>query len=211
MDQWIAMTLLISTLWLFRIRKISDAIAILAFQSFVLSLSAGVIWYKTGISHLLIAAALTLLVKAILIPYILQYTIKKIGIKREVERFTSKSASLLIALALSVTGYYVTSRLDLPSKEFGQSFLPVSIILIFLGTFIMIDHKKAVMQGIGLITIENGLFLVAQSMSYGMPLMVELGIFFDMLVTAVVIGILSFRIHSTFDSLNTEKMQNLKG
>lgn len=211
MEQWIAMALLISTLWLFFIRRINDSIAILAFQSFVLSLSAGLIWYKTGISHLLLAAALTLLVKAILIPYILQYTIKKIGIKREVERFTSKSVSLLIALTLSVIGFYVTSHLDLPGKEFSQSFLPVSIILIFLGTFIMIDHKKAIMQGIGLITIENGLFLVAQSMSYGMPLMVELGIFFDVLVTVIVIGILSFRIHSTFDSLNTEKMQNLKG
>ena len=48
----------------------------------------------------------------------------------------------------------------------------------------MIYDKKALMQGVGLITIENGLFLVALSISYGMPMMVEFGIFFDMLVTA---------------------------
>ncbi|GAX89842.1 hydrogenase [Effusibacillus lacus] len=211
MDQVIAMSLLISTLMLFQIRKISDSVGILAFQSVILSLTAGAMWYKTGFSHLLTAAVLTLLVKAIVIPSILQYTIKKIDIKREVERFTSKYTSLFIALALSVAGFYLTSRLQLPGTEHGEPYLAVSIILIFLGTFLMIDHKKAIMQGIGLITIENGLFLVAESLSYGMPLMVELGIFFDILVTVIVIGILSFRIHSTFESLNTEKMQNLKG
>ncbi|GAA3315773.1 hypothetical protein GCM10020331_011420 [Ectobacillus funiculus] len=67
------------------------------------------------------------------------------------------------------------------------------------------------MQGVGLITIENGLFLVAGSISYGMPLMVEIGIFFDLMVTVIVIGILSFRIHSTFDSLNTEKDAEFEG
>lgn len=211
MDQVIAISLLISALMLFQIRKISDSVVILAFQSVILSLTAAAMWYKTGITHLLTAAVLTLLVKAIAIPCILQYTIKKIDIKREVDRFTSKYVSLLIALALSGAGFYLTSRLHLPGTEHGEPYLSVSIILIFLGTFIMIDHKKAIMQGVGLITIENGLFLVAESLSYGMPLMVELGIFFDMLVTVVVMGILSFRIHSAFDSLNTEKMRNLKG
>lgn len=211
MEQMIAMILLISTLLLLQIRRISASVGILAFQSVILAFTAGVMWYKTGITHLLTAAILTLLVKAILIPGILQFTIKKTDINREVERFTSKYTSLLIALVLSVAGYYVTDRLNLPGTVSGESYLPVSVILIFLGTFIMIDHKKAIMQGVGLITIENGLVLVAQSISYGMPMIVELGIFFDMLVTVIVIGILSFRIHSAFDSLNTEKMQNLKG
>ena len=83
--------------------------------------------------------------------------------------------------------------------------------MIFLGTFIMIDHKKAIMQGVGLITIENGIFLIAESIAYGMPMVVEFGVFFDLLVSVVVIGILMFRIYSTFDSLSTENMQKLKG
>ncbi|MCZ0754998.1 hydrogenase [Anoxybacillus sp. J5B_2022] len=211
MEQWIAMLLLISAIWLLQIRKISDSVPILAFQSFVLALMAGAMWYETKLSHLFVAALLTLIVKAIIIPAILHYTIKKIDVHRRVERVTSKYTSLLIAIILSVAGFYVTSRLHLPSTKFGAPYLPVSITLMFLGTFIMIDHKKALMQGIGLITIENGLFLVAQSISYGMPMMVELGVFFDMLVTVVIIGILSFRIHSTFESLNIEKMSNLKG
>lgn len=211
MNQWIAMLLLVSAIWLLQIRKINDSVPILGFQSFILALTAGFMWYETGFTHLLVAALLTLIVKAMIIPYILHVTIKKIDIHREVERVTSRPASLLIAIILSVAGFYVTSRLHLPSTKFGEPYLPVSIILVFLGTFIMIDHKKALMQGIGLITIENGLFLVAQSISYGMPMMVELGIFFDMLVTVIIIGILSHRINSAFESLNIENMRNLKG
>ncbi|MDP4126965.1 MAG: hydrogenase [Bacillota bacterium] len=209
MDQWIAILLLISTLLFFLIRKISESIPIMVFQSLILVLTPIVMWYKTGFTHLLMAASFTLVVKVIIIPYILYYTLKKID--RDVERFTSKYTSLIIALGLSVLGFYVTARLHLPTTEFGGRFLPISIILVFLGTYIMIDHKKSLMQGVGLITIENGLFLVAQSISYGMPMIVELGIFFDMFVSVVIIGLLSFHIHSTFESTNVEKLKNLKG
>lgn len=211
MDQWIAMLLLLSAFWLLQIRKISDSVPILVVQSFILALTAGFLWYETGLSHLLVAALLTLIVKAAIIPYVLHYTLKKIDATREIERITPKYTSLLIAILLSVAGFYITSRLHLPSTEFGEPYLPISIVLVFLGTFIMIDHKKALMQGVGLITIENGLFLVALSISYGMPMMVEFGIFFDMLVTVIIIGILSYRIHLAFESLNIENMRKLKG
>lgn len=211
MEVLIGWALLISTIMLAQVRKISDAVIILALQSLLLSLTAVVMWFKTGASHLLIAAIFTLLVKTFLIPYILYYIIRKINIKWETKRVNSNYTSLLIALAFSAMGYYVSSNLNLPSKEYGETYLPVSIILIFLGTFIMIDHKQAMMQGVGLITIENGIFLIAESVAHGMPMVVELGIFFDLLVNVIVIGSLLFRIHSTFGSLNTENMQNLKG
>ncbi len=211
MELFIGSGLLLSTIMLFQIRKVVDSVAILALQSFLLSLTAAAMWYKTGIAHLLVAAGFTLVVKGILIPYILYYTIKKIGIVREVERNTGRYTSLLAALVLSALGYYIAAQLNLPSKELGKTYLPVSVIMIFLGTFIMIDHKKAIMQGVGLITIENGIFLIAESIAYGMPMVVEFGIFFDLLVSVIVIGLLMFRIYSTYDSLSTENMQKLKG
>jgi hydrogenase-4 component E len=186
-------------------------VPIVAFQSLILTFIVVLMWGETGGSHLLIVALFTLGVKGIAIPIILYYTIQKTGIERRVERITSKYISFLIALALSLFGFYVPSHLHLPQSVPNEVFLPVSIILVLLGTFSMIDHKKAIMQGVGLIILENGLFLLSESMSHGMPLLVELGIFFDVFVTVVVIGILSFRIHSTFGSLNTERMQNLKG
>lgn len=211
MEHLIGTLLLLSTLLLFQINKIRHCVGILVFQSLVLSLITVGMWMKTGFVHLLITAILTVTVKAILIPLILYYTVKKTGRDRGVERITSKSVSFMVALLVSLVGFSITSRLDLPGVQYGQPYLSISIILILLGTFILIDHKKAIMQGVGLIIMENGLFLVAASICYGMPLIVELGIFFDLLVTVIVIRSLSLRIQSTFNSLNIENMRRLKG
>jgi hydrogenase-4 component E len=84
----------------------------------------------------------------------------------------------------------------------------MSVILI--GLFMMVTRRKAITEAIGLLMMENGLFLAALSISYGMPLLVEIGIFFDVLMVAVIIGIFMFRISQTFNSIDTEFMRRLK-
>ncbi|MCF6093066.1 hydrogenase [Microaerobacter geothermalis] len=207
----LSLLLLIASVLILQVKKISSAVKLLSFQSVILAFLAGMMAYLTDISHLFIIAILTLLIKALVIPYILLHTIIKIDIKREVERFMGRQATLLAAFILVILGYYVTSRLELPTGESTGQFLPASIILILHGAYTMITHKKAIMQGIGLITIENGLFLLAMTLTYGMPMFVELGIFFDLLIAVIIIGLLSYRINTTFESLNTDKLQNLKG
>lgn len=211
MESLVTAVLLLSTLLLFRTKKTMDAVIIVAVQSTGLAVIALLMWQKTGMVHLLIASVMTMVVKALIIPYILFYTVKKTRAKRNVERTMGQFGSLLIALVLVVTGQYVASHLSLPGAEHGMRYLGAAIILVFLGTFTIINNKQILMQGIGVIVIENGLFLVTQSISYGMPLAVELGIFFDLFVAVVIIASLSFRIHSVFHSLNTEKMQDLRG
>ena len=55
------------------------------------------------------------------------------------------------------------------------------------------------------------MFLAAISLTYGMPLIVELGIFFDLLVAVMVLGILVYRIQETFDSMDVTKLSRLRG
>jgi hydrogenase-4 component E len=59
--------------------------------------------------------------------------------------------------------------------------------------------------------MENGLFLAAISLTYGVPLVVELGIFFDVLVAVMVLGILVYRIGATFESMDVSKLRRLRG
>jgi hydrogenase-4 component E len=75
----------------------------------------------------------------------------------------------------------------------------------------MISRRKAIMQVLALLCLENGLFLAAISLTYGMPLIVELGIFFDLLVAVMVLGILVYRIQETFDSMDVTKLSRLRG
>ena len=211
MESVVTVVLLLSTLFLFRTKKIIDAVFIIAVQSAGLAAIALLMWLKTSMVHLLIAAILTLVVKTIVIPYILYYTVHKTKAQRNIERTLGQFGSIFIALMLVVIGQYVASHLSLPGAEHGMRYLSAAIILVFLGTFTIINNKQVLMQGIGVIVIENGLFLLTQALSYGMPLVVELGIFFDLFVAVVIIASLTFKINSVFHSLNTEKMQDLRG
>jgi len=87
----------------------------------------------------------------------------------------------------------------------------VAISLFLIGFYMMITRRKAFMQVLALLCLENGLFLAAISLTFGMPLIVELGIFFDLLVAVMVLGILVYRIQETFDSMDVSKLSRLRG
>ena len=211
MESFVTICLLISTLMLFRLKKAVEAVGIIFVQSLALALVSLIIWTKTGLLHLLIAGILTLCVKAILIPLVLYFTIKKTANKKRIDHSLGPVMSLFIAFLLVMIGQYIAAKLQLPTAEHGAQYLATAITLIFLGIFKIINSKQVLLQGIGVIVIENGLFLITQAISYGMPMVVELGIFFDLFVAVIIIASSSFKISSTFNSLNTEKMQDLRG
>jgi hydrogenase-4 component E len=87
----------------------------------------------------------------------------------------------------------------------------VAMALFLIGFFLMMNRRKAISQVVALLTAENGLFLAAIALTYGMPLIVEIGIFFDVLVGLMILGILSYRIAETFESMDTSKLRRLRG
>ena len=74
-----------------------------------------------------------------------------------------------------------------------------------------ISRKKAIGQNIGFLVIENGMFMTAILMTFGMPMIVEIGVFFDLLTAVLIMGVFGFRINESFDSIDVEKLRNLKG
>jgi len=107
---------------------------------------------------------------------------------------------------------YVVAR-PFPSLErLGTHTLAIAITLVLTGFFLMINGRKAITQVLALLTVENGVMLAAVALTtYGMPLVVELGIFFDVLVAVMVLGILVYRIRETFASMDVSKLNQLKG
>jgi len=92
----------------------------------------------------------------------------------------------------------------------GHNTLAVAIALFLIGFFTMLNRRKALTQVLGLLSLENGLFLAAISLTYGMPLVVELGIFFDVLVAVLILGVLVSRIREAFDSMDVSKLRKLR-
>lgn len=207
----LAVLALIAALGMVVAKRLHRMIRIVAAQAWVLAAIAATVGYYTGNTHMYLAALLTVLIKALAIPWFTQYIVGQIEVCRDAEQYLSSKASLLVAVGLVVLAYYVAAPdIRLP-ESLGGNCLPISLALVLIGLFVMITRKKAIAQVMGLLVMENGLFLVAVAITSGMPLVVELGIFFDLFVGVLIMGILAFRINRTFDSINVDRLEKLKG
>lgn len=194
-------------------RWIVTNIRIFGLQSLLLALIAGTIGIFNAAPHLFIAAVLTLLVKSILVPILLERLVDRIGIRQEIEPFINAPISVVIAGGLTLAGYIVAESFYKPGEAagLGHNTLAVAISLFLIGFFTMINRRKALTQVLALLSLENGLFLATISLTYGMPLIVELGVFFDVLVAVLVLAILVYRIRESFDSMDVSRMRRLQG
>jgi hydrogenase-4 component E len=117
---------------------------------------------------------------------------------------------MLVCGALTVVSY-VVARPITSLERLGNNTLAVAIALMLIGFFLMINRRKAITQVLALLTMENGVMLAAIALTtYGMPLVVEIGIFFDVVIAVMVLGILVFRIRETFASMDVSKLNELK-
>jgi len=191
-------------------------IRLFGLQSFLLAAIAGTIAFFNHSNHIYIAAALTLVLKTLVLPILLERIVARIGIQQEIEPLINVPLSVLISGGLTLVGYIVAESFYHPeetsaSAALGHNTLAIAIALFLIGFFMMLNRRKALTQVLGLLSMENGLFLAAISLTYGMPLVVEIGIFFDVLVAAMVLGILVYRIGETFDSMDVSKLRRLRG
>jgi len=191
-------------------RLLPTAIRLFSLQSLFLACLAGTVAYVNQARHVYIAAALTLLLKVIVMPLFLNRILERATEKAEVESHLNTPASILICGGLTLVGYMVAHPFIKPHER-GHSTLAVATALFLMGFFLMMNRRKAISQVLGLLTAENGLFLAAISLTYGMPLIVELGIFFDVLIAVMIFGILVYRISEIFDSMDTNKFRRLRG
>lgn len=197
-------------------RWIVTNIRIFGTQSFLLAAMAGTIAWFNSAPHIFIAAVLTLLVKAILVPVLLERLVDRLEIRRDIERVVNVPLSVVISGALTLVGYIVAESFYHPEETagpagMGHNTLAVAISLFLIGFYMMINRRKALTQVLALLSLENGLFLAAISLTYGMPLIVELGVFFDVLVAVMVLAILVYRIRETFESMDVTKLRRLRG
>lgn len=191
-------------------RRILGLLHLFAWQGFFLSVSTAIVGYVTGVHHLFISSLLTLTFKVILLPYILYALMKKLKIRREIESMVNIPGTMLIGIALVIFSYHLTSPITHLSNLVTRSTLAVALATVMLGLLMMVTRSHAVTQIIGFLAMENGLFFAATSATYGMPMVVELGVALDLLIAALIFGIFFFHISTTFDSLDVAQMAKLK-
>jgi hydrogenase-4 component E len=191
-------------------------IRVFGVQSFVLAAIAATIAWFNHASHLYVAALLMLLLKGLLLPIVLERLVAKVGIRHSIHPVINVPLSVLISGGLTLLGYVVAESFyhaeeTSTAATLGHNMLPIAISLFLIGFFMIVNRRNGLTQVLGLLSMENGLFLAAVSLTYGVPLVVELGIFFDVLVGVMVLGILMYRIGETFDSMDVSRLRKLRG
>jgi hydrogenase-4 component E len=186
-------------------------IRLFALQSLLLTGIAMIVAYFHNATEVYWVAGMTLLGKVFFLPWLLNRQVRRIQIHQEIEPLLNSTASMLLCGGLTLLGYIV-ARPFTSLERLGNNTLGIAITLLLTGFFLMLNRRKAITQVLALLTVENGVMLAAVALTtYGMPLVVELGIFFDVMVAVMVLGILVYRIRETFASMDVSKLSQLKG
>ena len=191
-------------------RRILSLINLFAAQGFVLVLSTLVVAYSTHQGHLYYSALLTLVLKVLLLPWIMHRLIRALNVQWDVETLINIPATMLIGIVLVVFAFNLAAPISQFAGTITKSTLGIATACILLAFLMMITRRKAVSQVIGFLAMENGLFFAATSATYGMPMVVELGIALDVLVATFIFGVFFFHIRETFESLDIHHLEKLK-
>lgn len=191
-------------------RRILSLINLFALQGLVLSVSTSVVAYSSSQHHLYFSAALTLVLKVLVLPWVLHRLIRKLNVKWDIEMLINIPTTMLVGIALVVFAFNLAAPISMMSGTISRGTLGIAMASVLLSFMMMITRSKAVPQVIGFLAMENGLFFAATSATYGMPMVVELGIALDVLIGMFIMGIFFFHIRETFDSLDLKHMEKLR-
>lgn len=191
-------------------RRLSACVDLFALQSAFLFVTAILVAYLTGNQHIYIAAALTGVIKVIIIPRVLKKVIDRLNVKRELVMHVNVPTGLLICGGLVMLAFFIAQPIIPLGSLLTRDSLAIALAIVLIGLFTMIARHKAVSQLVGFLVLENGLFLGATAATYGMPLVVELGVFFDVLIATLIAGIYTNRLQDAFDSVDTDRLTVLK-
>jgi len=206
--------LLVATFGVVVRRSFTGWVSAYRYQSVVLAASTAVVGYSTGFWDIYAAAVLTFVVKAEVIPRLLVRVTSGVegDLKMEANPYVSIRLSVLISALLVALSYGLVGQVLASAKldVLAQAYLPVSVSLFFIGLFAMVSRRTALNQVVGLLIIENGLFLFTTALTHGVSLIIEVGILADALVGVVISAILLTRMSQTFDTMDTSSLEKLK-
>lgn len=181
------------------------------YQSFCLFLATFILALREQQLDLYIVSGLLFVLKVCLIPFLLYRIIKRIRVTEDLGLFINPQLSLLCALGFTYLSWVFAVYLIAPNSQMLIIMLAIAFFVILAGIFLMIFRMTALAQIIGLLVMENGMFLLASTVSGGMPFFVEIAIFFDVFVSVLIMGFFVYKINKLFTHIDVNKLSRLKG
>ena len=191
-------------------RRILSLINLFALQGLTLTLSTLMVAWSTGQHHLYYSAALTFVLKVLVLPGVLHRLIRKLNVRWDVDTLINIPTTMLVGIALVIFSFSLALPISRLSSSMAGGSLGIALACVLLSFLMMITRSKAVPQVIGFLSMENGLIFAATAVTNGMPMIVEFGIALDVLVGVLILGVFMFQIREKFDSLDIHNLETLK-
>jgi hydrogenase-4 component E len=202
--------LILTNLRLIASSRIASCIDVVAIQGVLL----GVLPLLVGTDHVTVRAYLlsggTILLKGVIFPWLLLRALRAAHIQREMEPLIGYTTSLLMGAVLLALSMWLGSQLPLPVPAEYPLVVPLAMFNIMIGLFAIVSRRKAIMQVLGYLVMENGIYAFGLAFAMSEPLLVELGILLDVFMAVFVMGITIFHISREFDHMDTDRLTTLK-
>jgi hydrogenase-4 component E len=191
-------------------RRVVSLVNLLAIQGTLLLAATLLLAWRTGQNHLYLSALLTLVLKVVLLPWLLHRLIRRLQVYWDTEPLLNIPGTMLTGVLVVVFSFGLAQPISAAASTATRSAIGIAVAVVLLSFITMITRRKAMSQVIGFLSMENGLFFGAMSATYGMPMIVELGVALDVLVAVLVLGVFFFQIREQFDSLDLHHLESLK-
>ena len=205
--QLVLLLVVLSDLAILGTTRLSSCIRGLAAQGLLLGVLPILLAPELSI-HAVSLGVGTVLVKAVVLPWFLARAIREAAVRREVEPVVGFIASQLLgALALALA-FAIASRLPLPATV-QPLLVPVSLATVMIGFVVLITRRKALMQVVGYLILENGIYLFGLTQTEKVPFLIELGVLPDVFAVVFIMEIVVFHMNREFDSIDSTNLTEL--
>jgi hydrogenase-4 component E len=191
-------------------RGVAAYITAFTWQSVVLAALTAAVGYFGDDPQLYAVAVLLLAIKAVAIPRLLRRVARRFTAGREPAPYVNTGTSLVVSGMLVLLAHAAARPLEAIADVPTRAGMPMAMGLLFISLFIIVSRKMAITQVIGFLMLENAIALLAVLATYGVPLIVELGVFLDALMGFLVMQIFLYDIHDTFSTADVNVLKRLR-
>jgi hydrogenase-4 component E len=202
--------LILSNLHLLGSSRLNACIRTVAIQAVLLGIIPLLMHGPNVSLRLLALMGFSTAIKAGVLPWLLRRAAREAGVRTEVEPIVGFTTSLLLGLGLLGVALHVAGRLPLPYGDGPRFLVPVALFTTMVGMLVIVGRKKAVMQALGYLAMENGIYAFGLAFAVEEPLLVEMGVLLDVFVAVFVMGITIHHISREFDHTDTDRLSALK-
>lgn len=207
----LAIAVLLTQFALLRTLSIEGVVRIYAIQSLGVGLFTIALASFTGNNDLYVLGGLTVVIKVLIIPAVTGRIVRRLGIEDRIRSSVPVPQSFLLAAAFAALGFVAAMRIHAVTVGAPADSLGAAMAVVLIGFFLMTARPNAVVQLVGFLTLENGVFIASLSLAPSLPVLVGVLLLLDVLIPAaafiVVIQVLAVRVRSA----HTDELTELRG